>query len=68
MRIAAAQVTPVPLDVAANAAQAARIVREAQPDLIVFPELSLTGYDLDAIRDRPDPARPAGRPAARAAS
>ncbi len=54
LTIAAAQVMPAPLDVAANVAEAARLVREAGADLLVFPELSLTAYDLAAIRERPD--------------
>ena len=51
---AAAQVEPVPLDVGANVALAAGLVDGAGADLIVFPELSLTGYDLAAIESRDD--------------
>lgn len=42
---------------AANAAEHARLVREAAADLVVFPELSLTGYVLDPALhvDRDDP-------------
>ena len=36
------------LDLAANALTHARAVREAGTRLVVFPELSLTGYELDA--------------------
>jgi predicted amidohydrolase len=46
--IAVAQPTCVPLDVAANAATHAAAVRSAQARVVVFPELSLTGYELDA--------------------
>jgi predicted amidohydrolase len=38
----------VAYDVVANAASRARIIREAGARLVVFPELSLTGYYLDA--------------------
>lgn len=48
--IAAAQTVPTPGDVAANAEQHARLVRaaaQAGARAVVFPELSLTGYELD---------------------
>ncbi|MBI5106500.1 MAG: carbon-nitrogen hydrolase family protein [Solirubrobacterales bacterium] len=54
LRVAAAQVEPVPLDVAANVRVAADLVGRAGADLVVFPELSLTGYDLAALGTRPD--------------
>jgi predicted amidohydrolase len=38
----------VPYDVAANAVSHAVAVRSAGARVVVFPELSLTGYDLDA--------------------
>src|SRR5262245_16523728 len=56
MRIAVAQPAVVAYDVAANVATHARIVRESGARLVVFPELSLTGYNLDA------PAITAGDP------
>lgn len=46
--IAAAQPPCIPLDVAANAEAHAHAVRETAADLLVFPELSLTGYELTA--------------------
>jgi predicted amidohydrolase len=48
VRIATAQPAVVACDVAANAVTHARIIREAGARLVVFPELSLTGYNLDA--------------------
>lgn len=48
MLVAAAQPPCVPLDVAANAAAHAAAVRAAAAALVVFPELSLTGYELAA--------------------
>jgi predicted amidohydrolase len=46
--IAAAQPACLPYDVAANAATHAESVRAAGARVVVFPELSLTGYELDA--------------------
>jgi predicted amidohydrolase len=46
--IAVAQPPCVPLDVAANAVTHAATVRSARARVVVFPELSLTGYELDA--------------------
>ncbi|GAA2397524.1 hydrolase [Catellatospora methionotrophica] len=46
--IAVAQPPIVAYDVAANAAQHAAVVRAADARVVVFPELSLTGYQLDA--------------------
>jgi predicted amidohydrolase len=48
LRIAVAQPAVVAYDVAANVATHAKIVRTAGAKLVVFPELSLTGYNLDA--------------------
>lgn len=48
--LAAAQTVPVRGDVDANVAQHVRLVHaaaEARPQVLVFPELSLTGYELD---------------------
>jgi predicted amidohydrolase len=46
--IAVAQPLCVPYDVAANALAHAAAVRAAGARVVVFPELSLTGYELDA--------------------
>jgi len=46
--IAVAQPLCVPFDVAANAVTHAATVRSAGARVAVFPELSLTGYELDA--------------------
>lgn len=46
--IAVAQPRCVPYDVAANAATHAAAVRSAGARVVIFPELSLTGYELDA--------------------
>ena len=48
LRIAAAQPLCKPYDVAANARAHAAAVRSAGARVVVFPELSLTGYELDA--------------------
>lgn len=48
MRIAVAQPPTTPYDVAANSARHAELVRQAAADVVVFPELSLTGYHFDA--------------------
>jgi predicted amidohydrolase len=56
LRIAAAQAGPVPGDVTANAATAAQLVRLAATvgaDVVVLPELFLTGCDLDLLRTGP---------------
>ncbi|MEU3772709.1 carbon-nitrogen hydrolase family protein [Streptomyces sp. NPDC032472] len=75
MKIAAAQLTCVPADVTANTAQAAALADEARSqgaELVVFPEFTLTGYELeplsadpglciaDADDPRLDPLRSAG--------
>lgn len=46
--VAVAQPRTVGYDVAANAAAHAAAVRAARARVVVFPELSLTGYELDA--------------------
>jgi len=46
--VAVAQPACIPHDVGANAAAAAQAVLSAHADLVVFPELSVTGYELDA--------------------
>ncbi len=48
LTIAVAQPHCVPYDVEANVAAHAATVREAKSRVVVFPELSLTGYELDA--------------------
>jgi len=48
LTVAVAQPACVPYDVAANAATHAAVVRAADARVVVFPELSLTGYELDA--------------------
>ncbi|MFG1780339.1 carbon-nitrogen hydrolase family protein [Micromonospora sp. NPDC049048] len=54
LRVAAAQVTAVPGDLAGNARMAAECIAEAAArgvHLVVFPELSLCGYDVGLLRD-----------------
>lgn len=46
--VAAAQPVTAPADVAANAVEHALAIREAAARVVAFPELSLTGYELDA--------------------
>ncbi|MFJ8014095.1 carbon-nitrogen hydrolase family protein [Streptomyces sp. NPDC096339] len=74
MKIAAAQLTCIPADVPANAARAAALAvaaREQGAELVVFPEFTLTGYELAALASDPglwtgaddprlDPLRSAG--------
>jgi predicted amidohydrolase len=48
LSVAVAQPLCVPYDVAANALTHAATVRSAGARVVVFPELSLTGYELDA--------------------
>jgi predicted amidohydrolase len=43
--------------VRANALEHARVIRAADAQLVVFPELSLTGYELDAAAVSPDDRR-----------
>lgn len=57
LAIAAAQPRSAPLDVARNASEHADAVRAARARVVVFPELSLTGYVLEAPAVEPsDPA------------
>ena len=48
LTIAAAQPPCSPYDVAANALTHAAVIRSAGARVVVFPELSITGYELDA--------------------
>lgn len=48
LTLAVAQPLVVPHDIAANARAHADLVRAARARVVVFPELSLTGYELDA--------------------
>jgi predicted amidohydrolase len=48
LTIAAAQPPCVANDVRTNALEHAEVIRSADARLVVFPELSLTGYELDA--------------------
>ena len=48
LTIAAAQTTCIPYDVGANAVAHAEVIWQADARVVVFPELSLTGYELDA--------------------
>jgi predicted amidohydrolase len=60
LSLAVAQPPCVPQDVQANGVVHARAVRQAQARIVVFPELSLTGYELEAAAI--DPADPALEP------
>ena len=60
LRIAVAQPAVHAHDLAANVASHAEVVGRAGARLVVFPELSLTGYELDA--PAVDPADPLLRP------
>lgn len=52
MRIAVAQTVPVRGDVKANIAEHLRLADQAEgADVVVFPELSLTGYELDLAEE-----------------
>ncbi|WCN84154.1 carbon-nitrogen hydrolase family protein [Micromonospora sp. LH3U1] len=57
LRLAVVQPLCVPLDVAENARTHAAAVRAARVRVVVFPELSLTGYELDAPVVSVDDAR-----------
>ena len=57
LRIAVAQPSCVSYDVAANASTHAEAVRSAGARVVVFPELSLTGYELDAPPAEPGDPR-----------
>ena len=48
LSVAVAQPPCIPYDIAANAAIHAATIRSAGARVVVFPELSLTGYELDA--------------------
>ncbi|TJZ55669.1 peptidase M15D vanX D-ala-D-ala dipeptidase [Streptomyces piniterrae] len=57
MFLAAAQFTPVPRDIDANAARMAALITEAAgrgAGLVVFAELALSRYDLEAIAADPE--------------
>jgi predicted amidohydrolase len=56
MNLAAAQLRPVPGDIDGNVATHVRLIAEAAEAgarVVVFPELSLTGYELDLLRADP---------------
>jgi predicted amidohydrolase len=55
--LAVAQPPCVPLDLGANAVAHAVLIRAAAARVVVFPELSLTGYELDAPVVEPDDPR-----------
>src|SRR5690242_10412356 len=55
--LAVAQPPVHALDIAANATRHAATVRAARARVVVFPELSLTGYDVDAPLISPDDPR-----------
>ena len=55
--IAVAQPACAGGDVSANAREHARLIRAAGARLVVFPELSLTGYELDTEAVSPDDER-----------
>jgi len=48
LTVAAAQPPCTPYDVAANALAHAAVIRSAAARVVIFPELSITGYELDA--------------------
>ena len=54
LSIAVAQPECEARDIGANALDHAKAIREAQARVVVFPELSLTGYELDAEPVSPD--------------
>ncbi|MDH2388726.1 carbon-nitrogen hydrolase family protein [Streptomyces sp. HNM0663] len=57
MKIATVQFTCVPADVSANVKQMVALIAEARvqgAELVVFPELALTGYELEAVLARRD--------------
>lgn len=57
LTVAVAQPLCIAYDVAANAAIHAATIRSAGARVVVFPELSLTGYELDAPPITPDDPR-----------
>lgn len=68
LSIAVAQPRCVAHDVAANAGAHAEAVRAADARVVVFPEMSLTGYELDAVPVAPGDERLAPLVAACAAT
>ncbi|MFH9403928.1 carbon-nitrogen hydrolase family protein [Streptomyces sp. NPDC017638] len=57
MKIATAQFTCVPADMSANVEHMTALIAEARTqgaELVVFPELALTGYELEAVLTRRD--------------
>lgn len=54
LSIAVAQPRCTPFDVEANVAAHAEAIRAANVRVVVFPQMSLTGYELDAAPIRPD--------------
>ncbi|MFW6201305.1 MAG: nitrilase-related carbon-nitrogen hydrolase, partial [Gemmatimonadota bacterium] len=61
LRIGVAQFAPRAFDVDANARRLADLAARADVDLVVAPELALTGYDLgDRAADVARPAKPNG--------
>ena len=57
LSICVAQPSCVPYDVGANSVTHAATIRAVAARVVVFPELSLTGYELDAPAIRPDDPR-----------
>ncbi|MEV6702579.1 nitrilase-related carbon-nitrogen hydrolase [Streptomyces sp. NPDC051453] len=57
LSIAVAQPRCTAYDVTANAVAHAEAVRAADARVVVFPEMSLTGYELDAVPVLPDDER-----------
>ena len=60
LRVALAQINATVGDIAGNAAKIAGHTAAARDEgaaLVVFPELSLTGYELDAPELQPDDPR-----------
>jgi predicted amidohydrolase len=48
LSVAAAQPPCASYEVAANATTHAAVIRAADAHVVIFPELSMTGYELDA--------------------
>lgn len=57
LAVAAAQPVCHPADVAANITEHRSAIERADADLVVFPELSITGYDLSAAAIKADDPR-----------
>ncbi|GAB3710691.1 carbon-nitrogen hydrolase family protein [Amycolatopsis oliviviridis] len=53
MRVATVQPFTVPADLTANLAEHARLIRSVEAELCVFPELSLTGLEFEALAADP---------------